>query len=97
MSVDEGVLEDGSPNVTTRNVVANLENRGELPLLVPVERRDGDTAGNVNGLGDFGDRCQGTLDTIVDAVEEARAEFDGERLAGTGDGVANRDTSCRGR
>ena len=71
MSVDEGVLEDGSPDVTTRNVIANLENRGELPLLVPVERRDGDTAGNVNGLGDFGNRCQGTLDTIVDTVEEA--------------------------
>lgn len=57
MSVDEGVLENGSPDVTTRDVVANLEDGGELPLLLTVERRDGDTAGNVDGARDVGNRC----------------------------------------
>lgn len=55
MSVDEGVLEDRSPDITTRDVVANLQSRSELPLLVSVERGDSDTARNVNRLGDLGD------------------------------------------
>lgn len=76
MGLDERVLEDCSPGVTTRDVVANLELRSELPLPLAVKGRDGDTTGNVDGSRDVGDVFQGSLDTIVNAVEKTRSELD---------------------
>ena len=82
MDRDERVLVDGAPQVTTRDVVADLGGRGELPLLLAVEGGGGDAPRNVDALGDLRDGLEGSLDTVVDVVEQAGAEFDRERLAG---------------
>jgi hypothetical protein len=73
VGVDEGVLEDGTPDITAGDVVADLLGRGELPLLLPVECGDGDTAGDIDGARNAGDGLERTLDTVVDVVEEAGA------------------------
>lgn len=73
VGVDERVLEDGTPDITAGDVIADLLGGGELPLLLPVERRDGDTAGDIDGARNAGDRLERTLDTVVDVVEEAGA------------------------
>lgn len=91
---NERVLVDDAPDVTARDVVADLHLGLELPLLGAVEGRDSDTAGNVDALGGAGDLLEGSLDTIVDVVEQTRAELDGEGLSGSQDGVANRHTVC---
>jgi hypothetical protein len=91
---DEGVLEDCAPNITAGDVIANLQRRGELPLLLAVNGRDGDAARDVDRAGDLGDVLQGSLDTVVDTVEETGSELDGERLSSSGDGVTDLDTGC---
>lgn len=91
---DEGVLVDDTPDVTTCNVVADLHFGVELPLLFAVEGGNSDATGNVDALGGAGDLLEGSLDTIVDVVEQAGAQLDGERLSSAQDGVANRDTGC---
>jgi hypothetical protein len=90
----ERVLENGTPDITAREVVADLDGGCELPLLLAVEGRDGDTAGDVDGLGHLGNGLEGTLDTVVDTVEQTGAELDGQGLSGTGDGVTDHDTGC---
>ncbi|KAI6766620.1 hypothetical protein HG531_011842 [Fusarium graminearum] len=90
----ERVLKDGTPNITTREVVADLDGGRELPLLVAVEGRNGDTAGNVNGLGHLGNGLERTLDTVVDTVEQTGAELDGQGLSGSVDGVTNHNAGC---
>ena len=50
MDPDEGVLEDGSPDVTTGDVIADLGGGGELPLLSPVDGRGVDSTGDVDTL-----------------------------------------------
>ena len=47
---DEGVLEDGSPDVTTGDVIADLGGGGELPLLSAVDGRGVDSTGDVDTL-----------------------------------------------
>lgn len=89
---DEGVFKDGTPDITTGNVVADLLGGGKLPLLVAVEGGNRYTAGNVDALGGFGNTSEGTLDTVVDAVQQTGTELDGEGLASAEDGVANSDT-----
>lgn len=93
MSGDERVLVDGTPDVTAGDVVADLHGGGEIPLLLAVESRDSDTARNVDALCDAGNGLQRTLNTIVDVVEQTRTELDGERLAGSQNGIAYLDTS----
>jgi hypothetical protein len=73
---EERVLEDRAPDITTGKVVADLNGGCELPLLLAVEGRDGDTAGDINGLSHLGNSLEGTLDTVVDTVEETGTEFD---------------------
>jgi hypothetical protein len=90
----ERVLKDGTPNITTREVVADLDGRCELPLLFTVEGRNGDTAGNVNGFGHLGNGLEGTLNTIVDTVEQTGTELDGQGLSGSVDGVTDHDAGC---
>lgn len=92
---DEGVLVDGAPDIAAREVVADLHVRGEVPLLLAVEGIRGDATGDVDALGEIGDLLEGSLDTVVDVVEQAGAEFDGERLSGSHDGVTDLDTGCR--
>lgn len=91
---DERVLVDDTPDVTARDVVADLHLGLELPLLGAVEGGDGHSAGDVDALGGVGDLLEGSLDTIVDVVKQAWAQLDGEGLSGPQDGVANRHTGC---
>lgn len=92
---EQRVLEDGTEDVTTGDVVANLEvARCKCPLLLTVEGGQVDTTGNVDRVRGVGDTLQRTLNTIVDSLHKTRAELDGERLSRTNDGVADGDTSC---
>lgn len=93
MDTDEGVFKDGTPNITSGNVVANLLGGGELPLLLAVESGDRDATRNVDSPRDLGDASKRALDTIVNTVQQTGTELDGQRLAGAEDGVADSDTS----
>lgn len=53
-----------------------------------------DATGDVDALGGLGDLLEGSLNTVVDVVEQTGAEFDREGLAGSLDGVSYRDTGC---
>lgn len=92
MSGDEGVFVDGAPDVTAGQVVADLGGGGEVPLLLAVEGVGSDTTGDVDALGHLRDLLEGSLDTIVDVVEQTGAKLDGERLSSTADRVTDRDT-----
>jgi hypothetical protein len=95
--VEQRVLPDGTENVTTGDVVANLVLGGlEVPLSLTVQGGHVDTAGNVDAVGNVRDGLEGALDTVVDGLHQTRAELDGQRLAGSVDGVTDRDTSCVG-
>lgn len=91
---NEGVLEDSTPDVTTGDVVTDAHRGCELPLLGAVESGDMDTTRDVDAVGVLGDLLEGSLNTIVDVVEQAGAELDGEGLSGSQDGVSYRDTGC---
>lgn len=91
---DERVLVDRAPDVAARDMVANLHGGGEIPLLLAVESGDGNTTRNVDALCDGGDVLEGSLNTIVNVVQQTGAELNGQRLAGTQDGVTDLDTSC---
>ena len=75
-------------------MVANLLGGGELPLLLAVESGNGDAARNVDALSQGRNLFKGSLDSIVDTVEKTGAELDGQRLAGSDNGIADLDTSC---
>lgn len=96
MSGNEGVLVDRAPDVTARDVVSDLECRGEVPLLLAVESICGDATRDVNALGDVGDLLEGSLNTVIDVVEKTGAEFDRQWLAGTNDWITDLDTSWNG-
>ena len=68
---------DGTPDVTARDVVANLHGGREVPLLLAVKGGCGDAAGDVDALGHLRDLLEGTLNTIVDIVEQTGSELDG--------------------
>lgn len=95
--VEQRVFPDGTENVTTSDVVADLVLGGlELPLSLAVQGRHVDTTGNVNAVGDVRDGLERALNTVVNGLHQTRAELDGQRLAGSVDGVTNGDTSCVG-
>lgn len=83
---------DNTPDVAAGNVVADLHRGPELPLLFAVEGVRGDTAGDVNALGDVGNGREWALDTVVDVVEQTGAELDRQGLARPQNGVADLDT-----
>ena len=68
MDPDKRVLEDGTPDVTTGDVIANLGGGGELPLLRSVDGRGVDPTGDVNTLTLFLNLLEGPLDSIVDVL-----------------------------
>lgn len=91
---EQTVLEDDTEDVSTSDMVANLEvTRCEIPLLLTVQSGNVDTTGNVDTIGDFGNALERALNTIVDGLEKTWAELDGQRLAGAVYRVANSDTS----
>ncbi len=92
---EQTVLEDSTENVTTGDVVANLQGAGcEVPLLLAVESGQVDTTGNVNAIRVVGDTLEGTLDTIVDGLHKTRAKLDGQWLSSPVYGVAYSYTGC---
>ena len=92
---EQRVLEDGTEDITTSDVVANLQVAGcEVPLLLAVEGGQIDTAGDVDRVRGVGDTLEGTLNTIVDGLHKTRTQLNGQRLAGSLDRVSNSDTSC---
>lgn len=69
MDLDEGVFEDGTPLITTRDVVTDLHSRGEFPFLLAVEGRGGDATWNINALRLLLNLLEWPLNTIVDVVQ----------------------------
>lgn len=64
--VEKRILENTSENITTSDVIANLELAGrKVPLLGSTEGRHVDTTRNVDALGLVGDTLEWSLDTIV--------------------------------
>lgn len=94
MRRDERVLVDDTPDVAACDVVADLHLGVELPLLGAVEGGNSYAAGDVDALSGVGDLLEGSLDTIVDVVEQTGAQLHGEGLSSSQDGIANRDTGC---
>jgi hypothetical protein len=93
--VEETVLENGSKDVTASDVVADLElARGKVPLLLAVQSRQVDAAGDVNAVRAVGDALEGALDTVVDSLHQTGTELDGQWLPRPEDRVANSHTSC---
>jgi hypothetical protein len=91
---EKTVLEDGTEDVTTSDVIADLElARGEVPLLLAVESGKIDTTGNVDAVGVVGDTLERALDTVVDGLHETGAELDRQGLARLEDRVADSYTS----
>mmetsp|Transcript_64817 Transcript_64817/g.166821 ORF Transcript_64817/g.166821 Transcript_64817/m.166821 type:complete len:597 (+) Transcript_64817:397-2187(+) len=80
--LEEAVLVHLADDVAARHEVANLHiQRHEVPLLLAVQARHVDAARHEDTLGDLLNALQRTLDTIVDAVQDARAQLQGERQA----------------
>lgn len=89
----QAVLPDDAPDITTGDVVANLEVGGlEVPFLGTVKGGDRDAAGNVNASGGGADALQRALNTIINGLHQPGTELDGQRLSGSEDGVADRKT-----
>jgi len=94
---EQRVLPDGTENVTTSDVVANLvASRLEVPLSLTVQGGHVDTTRNVDAVGDVRDTLERALNTIVNGLHQTGTELDGQRLAGSVDRVTNGDTSYSG-
>jgi hypothetical protein len=76
VSSNERVLENSTPNVTTRDVVTNVLGGVELPLVLSVERGNRNSSRNINGFGDVGDLLQRSLNTVVYTIEQTRSKLD---------------------
>lgn len=95
MIVQQTVFEDSTPDITTCDMVANLEiGRSELPFLFPIESRKRYAAGNIDAVCFLGDSFERTLNTVVDSFHKTRAELNRQGLARAGDRIADSDTSC---
>jgi hypothetical protein len=94
---EEAVLEDSAKDITTGDVVADLELAGcEVPLLLAVEGGQVDTTGNVDAVRVVGNALERALDTVVDGLHETGAKLDGQGLSRHAHRVADRHTSCGG-
>jgi hypothetical protein len=68
--VQQAVLEDMTPDISSGDVVSDFEGgRFEVPFLLTIEGRDGNAAGDVDALGFGGNGFEGSLDTIVDSLQ----------------------------
>ena len=81
--VEDGVgLLDGADDVAADDLGAGLHGGGKLPLLLPVQGRHFHAAGQVVALHLLHDDLQGTLDAVVDILNQAGAQLYGQRGAG---------------
>ena len=78
---DGGGLLDGADDVAALHLVAGLGGGLEVPVLLAVQGRDLDAAGN-GGAGDLHDALQGPLDAVVDIFDQAGAQL--HRQGGAG-------------
>lgn len=75
--VHQTILEHATPDVTTSDVVADLEgSRLEFPLALPVQGIDRNTTGNVDTLRLVRDGFEGSLNTVVDRLHQTGAKLD---------------------
>jgi hypothetical protein len=89
MFAEQTVLKDSTEDVTTSDVVSNLQGtRCEFPLLLAVESGQVDTTGDIDAVRVVGDTLEGTLNTVVDGFHETRTKLDGQWLSGPEYGVA---------
>lgn len=92
--VHQAVLENGTPDVTTGDVIADLVLAGlEVPLLLTIQGVNRDTTGDVDTLGLVRDRLQGPLNSIVNRFHQTGAQLDRQGLSCPCHGVADRQTS----
>ena len=77
---DYGLL-NCSENVARYNFVADLDLRGEVPLLVTVKRRDADSPRNVGAFSGFLDEFKRPLYTVVELLNDSRPKLDAQRFA----------------
>jgi hypothetical protein len=92
---EQTVLEDGAKDITSSDVVADLELAGcKVPLLLAVEGGQIDTSGDVDAVCVVGNALERALDAVVDGLHETGAELDGQGQSRHAYGVADRHTSC---
>lgn len=95
--VHQAVLKDGTPDVTSRNVIADLHRRREVPLLLTIQRIYPNTTGDVDRTGIRVDLLEGTLDTVVNRFHQTGAKLDRKRLAGSVHRVTDSHTRCNSK
>ena len=82
---DGGGLLDLAEEVAGGDLVAYLGSGDKVPLLLPVQRRDLDAAGDAGAAALGHDRLQRTLDTVVDVLQQAGTKLHGQGRAGGDD------------
>lgn len=91
----QSILVYDAVQVTARDVAAVLHIMWiEFPRSGTRKRRCVDALRDVDRAGELVDVFQGTLNTVEDAAEDARAQFDGQRLSGAEHGVTNCHAAC---
>jgi hypothetical protein len=92
--VEETVLKDSTKDITTSDVVADLERAGcKVPLLLAVEGGQIDTTGDVDAVRVVGNTLERALNTVVDGLHETGAELDRQGQSRHANRVADRHTS----
>lgn len=81
--VHQAVLKDGTPDVTSRNMVADLHRRLKVPFLLTIQRIYPNTTGDVDRVGLRVNLLEGTLNTVVNRFHQTGAKLDRKRLAGS--------------
>lgn len=93
--VHQAVFEDGTPDITSGDVVADLVlARLEVPFPLTIQRIYSNAAGDIDSAGLCRNFFQGSLDTVVNGLHETGAEFDGKRLACSVHGVTDSQARC---
>mmetsp|Transcript_169 Transcript_169/g.538 ORF Transcript_169/g.538 Transcript_169/m.538 type:complete len:422 (+) Transcript_169:677-1942(+) len=91
--LDHDVLLDLTENVSTSDLVADLEvDRHIVPAVRAVEGRDVDTTRNVHTLAHVRDALKRALNTVKNLTHQARAKLHGQRLARADHGVTHGQT-----
>lgn len=93
--VDQAVLENGTPDVTTRDMIADLVVSGlEVPFPLTIQRIYPNTTGDIDRPRLCRDLSQGSLDTVIDRFHQTGAKLDRKGLACSEDGVTDSQTRC---
>jgi len=90
--IEQVVFEHGTQDVAASEDLAGLDPvlGLELPLLVPVQRRQLHALGNEHRVAHGCNLLQGSLNSVENGGEDAGTEFHGQGVPGSQDGVAHR-------